>query len=158
MPSLDFVARTVALLTTFMAVTATRNPGPLAAQEPQLHPDIPGAYAAGECHAAPFPVQLPPLDSVLDSVALATALKSAGVGKSVVFGLRLGALTSVPRVRVIEKKVSGQIADRALQEVDAAIRVIPPHRDWGLRLRVEGEPDLAMRLERSQVCAAVPVV
>ena len=151
-----FVARTVALLTAFAAVRATRHPARLAAQETQPHPDVPGTYAAGECHAAPFPAQLPPLDSVVDSASLATALKAAGVDKRLVFGLRLGALTTAPRVHVIEKKVSAQVSDRALQEVDAAVRVVPADRDWALRLRVEVDPDLAMRLERSEVCAAVP--
>jgi hypothetical protein len=122
----------------------------------QPHPDIPGAYAAGECHPAPFPVQLPPLDSVLDSAALAPALKSAGVDKPIVLALRLGTIASAPRVRVVERKVSGQVADRALQKVDAAVRVIPTDRDWAFRLRVDVEPDVALTLERSQVCAAVP--
>src|SRR2546422_9180127 len=81
-----FVARTVALLTAFAAVRATRHSARLAAQETQPHPDVPGTYAAGECHAAPFPAQLPPLDSVVDSASLATALKAAGVDKRLVFG------------------------------------------------------------------------
>src|SRR2546427_1483341 len=95
-----FVARTVALLTAFATVRATRHSARLAAQETQPHPDVPGTYAAGECHAAPFPAQLPPLDSVVDSASLATALKAAGVDKRLVFGLRLGALTDRKSTRL----------------------------------------------------------
>ena len=146
----------MALLATLLGLAATRAPARSGAQEPQPRSDIPGAYAAGECHPAPFPAQLPPLDNVLDSASLAAALKSAGVDKRVVFGLRLGAFETAPRVHIIEKKVSGQIADRALHEVDASMRVVPTDRDWAFRLRVEGGPDLAATLEHSQVCAAVP--
>ena len=151
-----FDVRTVALLTALAAARATKEPARLVAQEGQPHPDIPGTYAAGECHAAPFPAQLPPLDSVVDSASLAAALKAAGVDKRLVFGLRVGDLTTAPRVHVIEKKVSGQVADRALHEVDTAIRVVPTNRDWAFRLRVEVDPELAMTLERSEVCATVP--
>src|SRR2546427_6471091 len=87
-----FDVRTVALLTALAAARATKEPARLVAQEGQPHPDIPGTYAAGERHAAPFPAQLPPLDSVVDSASLAAALKAAGVDKRLVFGLRLGAL------------------------------------------------------------------
>src|SRR2546428_59768 len=151
-----FDVRTVALLTALAAARATKEPARLVAQEGQPHPDIPGTYAAGDRHAAPFPAQLPPLDSVVDSASLAAALKAAGVDKRLVFGLRVGDLTTAPRVHVIEKKVSGQVADRALHEVDTAIRVVPTNRDWAFRLRVEVDPELAMTLERSEVCATVP--
>jgi len=156
MPSLDSAARRLTLLTAFAAATATGKPPDLAAQEQQPQADLPGSYAAGECHAAPFPVQLPALDSVLDSASLATALKSTGADKPVVFGLMLGGLRGAPRVHIIEKKVSGQVADRALQEGDAAIRVAPTDREWVFRLRVEVGPEPTMGLERSEVCAAVP--
>jgi len=137
-------------------VAGTPAPPSPGGADTQPHPDIPGTYAAGECHPAPFPIQLPPLDSIVDAAALAPALKSAGVDKPIVFALRLGTLTSAPRVRVVEKKVSDRIANRALQTVDAAVRAIPIDRDWAFRLRVDVEPDVALTLERSQVCAAVP--
>ena len=156
MPLPRLVRRTVALVAACAAIDATITASPLAAQNTQPHPDIPDIYQPGECHAPPFPAQLPPLDSVVDSTRLATALKSAGVDKALVFGLRLGALATVPRARVIQKMVSGQVADRALREVDAALRVPPTDRDWAFRLRVEVDPDLVMTLERSEVCAAVP--
>src|SRR2546426_8573995 len=105
-----FDVRTVALLTALAAARATKEPARLVAQEGQPHPDIPGTYAAGERHAAPFPAQLPPLDSVVDSASLAAALKAAGVDKRLVFGLRVGDLTTAPRVHVIEKKVSAQVS------------------------------------------------
>jgi len=150
MPLPRLVRRTVALLAACAAIDATITASPLAAQDTQPHTDIPGSYQAGECHAPTFPAQLPPLDGVVDSTRLATALKSAGVDKALVFGLRLGALATVPRARVIQKMVSGQVADRALREVP------PTDRDWAFRLRVEVDPDLVMTLERSEVCAAVP--
>jgi TonB-like protein len=156
MPSLDLAARRLALLTAFAATTAMRHPTQLAAQELQPQPDLPGVYAAGECRAAPFPAQLPALDSVLDSASLATALKATGVDKPLVFGLTLGDLTGAPRVHVLEKKVSDQVASRALQEVDAAIRKALTDREWFLRLRVEVDREPTLRLERSEVCAAVP--
>src|SRR2546427_5281437 len=95
-----FDVRTVALLTALAAARATKEPARLVAQEGQPHPDIPGTYAAGECHAAPFPAQLPPLDSVVDSASLAAALKAAGVDKRLVFGLRVGALTDRKSTRL----------------------------------------------------------
>jgi hypothetical protein len=156
MPLTHFVTRALTLVASFVAVVATSAATRLAGQELQLHPDIPGVYQAGECHPLPVPAELPGLDSVLDSAAVATALKSAGVNKRLVVGLRLGAFAATPRVRLIEKKVSDEVADRALEALDAAIRIVAPDRDWVFRLRVEANHELAMRLERSELCAATP--
>jgi hypothetical protein len=128
----------------------------LAAQELLSHADIPGVYRAGECHEAPFPSQLPALDSVVDSASLAAGLLAIGVNKRVVLQLRPGVSGPVPRVRVVEKKVSEQIADSSARLVEATLRAMPPDSDRIVRLRVEMDHSLTMRLERSRVCAATP--
>ena len=90
-----------------------------------------------------------------DSGALVSALHSAGVEKRLVLGLRLDRSETAARVRVIEKKVADDVADRAVQAVTAALRPVPAGRAWEFRLRVEGESQ-SLRLERSEVCAAAP--
>jgi len=126
----------------------------LAAQESRVQADLPGAYSAGTCARAPFPTELPPLESVFDTTKLAAELRSVGVSKRVVFGVRLGALATTPRVRVIERKVSEAVADSAVTVVDAALHESPSDRQWAFRLRVDGERELQMRSERSEVCGA----
>lgn len=128
----------------------------LAAQDLLSHAEIPGVYRAGECHEAPFPSQLPALDSVVDSATLAAGLQAIGVNKRVVLQLRPSGSGPVPRVRVVEKKVSDQIADSSARLVAATLRATPPDSDRIFRLRVEADHSLTMRLERSRVCAATP--
>ena len=128
----------------------------LAAQEIRTHADIPGVFRAGECHEAPYPVRLPALDAVLDSASLAAGLQAIGVNKRVVFTLRPGASGSAPRVRVVERKVSDQIADSSARLVATAFRAVPADSDWIFRLRVESDHALTLRLERSRVCGATP--
>src|SRR3989449_4892803 len=67
---------------------------------------ISGFYAAGRCQVAPFPDELPALDSVVDSGTLAASLQAIGVEKRLVFAPPLRAFPSEPRVRLIAKKVS----------------------------------------------------
>jgi Gram-negative bacterial TonB protein C-terminal len=95
------------------------------------------------------------VDSVADSAALVSALHSAGVEKRLVLGLRLDRSETAARVRVIEKKVADDVADRAVQAVTTVLRPVPAGRAWEFRLRVEGESQ-SLRLERSEVCAAAP--
>jgi hypothetical protein len=128
----------------------------LAAQDLLPHADIPGVFRAGECHDAPYPQRLPALDSVVDSASLAAGLTAIGVNKRVVLALRPGGSDRAPRVRVVEKKVSDQVADSTARLVEAAFRSTPPDSEWMFRLRVEGDHTLTMRLERSRVCAATP--
>jgi len=127
-----------------------------AAQEPLTHVDIPGVYRAGLCDEALFPPQLPALDSVLDSASLAAGLQAIGVNKRVVFELRAAGSDSAPRVRLLEKKVSGQLADSGARLVEASLRANRRDGDWVFRLRVEGDHALTMRLERTRVCGAAP--
>jgi len=118
--------------------------------------EIPGFYAAGRCQVAPFPDELPALDSVLDSATLAASLQAIGVQKRLVLALRFGAFQSGPRVRVIEQKVPSQVADQALHAVESTLRSVPPDRRWAFRLRIEpGQPNV-VTLERSQVCGGLP--
>jgi len=125
-------------------------------QQTDVRADLPGAYAARECATARFPVELPLLDSVLDSATLAADLKSAAMPRRVVFGLRLGALATEPQVRLLEGKIPGAVADRVVAAVQATLREITSDRAWAFRLVVEGEHGKEMRLERSQVCGAFP--
>jgi hypothetical protein len=117
---------------------------------------IPGSYAAGVCRRASFPAILPALDSVLDSVGVATRLKAMGVVKRMDFGLRLGALRGDPPVHLIGTKGPDSLAPGAVTAVQAGLRPVPPDRPWAFRLQVEGEKQLQMKLERSEVCAAKP--
>lgn len=128
----------------------------LAAQEQLARADIPGVYRAGECHDAPFPAQLPPLDSVVDSATIAAGLQAIGVSKRVVLQLRPSGPGPGPRVRVVEKKVSDEVADSSARLVEAALRLGPPDSTRIVRLRVEVDHALTMRLERARVCAATP--
>jgi hypothetical protein len=125
-------------------------------QQPELGPGIPGLYLARQCGPAPFPIQLPPLDSVLDTAVLVPALQSIGVNKRLLLGVRLGAVEATLRVRVIEKKVSGEVAERAVAEVEATIRPVPADRDWAFRIMVQGGAHPIITLERSRICAAIP--
>lgn len=127
----------------------------LAAQDALLRADIPGVFRAGECHDAPYPVRLPALDSVVDSASLAAGLTGIGVNKRVVLALRPGR-GPAPRVRIVEKRLSDQVADSSARLVEAALRSARPDSDWFFRLRVEVDHALTMRLERSRVCAATP--
>lgn len=128
----------------------------LSAQDALVHTDLPGVYKAGECHDAPFPARLPALDSVVDSASLSAGLVSIGVNKRVVLALQLGGSGAASRVRLLEKRVSDEIADSGARLVAAALRSTRPDSDWIFRLRVEPDHPLAMRLERSRVCAATP--
>jgi hypothetical protein len=128
----------------------------LAAQDLLPRADLPGVYRAGQCHEAPFPVRLPAVDSVVDSASLAARLLAIGVNKRVVLQLRPAASDSFPRVRLLEKRVSDQIADSSVRLVEAALRTTPPGSDWIFRLLIEKDHPLTTRLERSRVCAATP--
>lgn len=144
----------IRFLTGALALAASSSA--LAAQNLLSHADIPGVYRAGQCHDAAFPVRLPALDSVVDSASLAAGLQAIGVSKRVVLQLRPGASDSVPRVRVVEKRVPNQIADSSARLVNAALRTLPPDSEEIFRLRVEMDHALTMRLERSRVCSATP--
>jgi TonB family protein len=128
----------------------------LAAQDRLPSADLPGVYRAGQCHEAPFPVRLPAVDSVVDSASLAATLPAIGVTKRIVLQLRPAASDSVPRVRVLEKRVSDQIADSSARLVEAALRTAAPNSNWIFRLLIEKDHPLTTRLERSRVCAATP--
>lgn len=142
----------IRFLTCALAVAVSTSA--LAAQDPLLHPDIPGVYRAGECHEAPFPVRLPALDSVVDSASLAAALQAIGVNRRVVLALRPSGSGSAARVRLLEKHVSDQLADSIVRKVEGVFRTTPPDSDWIFRLRLEGDHAFTMRVERSRVCAA----
>ncbi len=128
----------------------------LHAQQPERGGPIPGVYAPRRCVTARFPVELPPLNSVLDSARLVAALASAGVDRDLVVGLRLGAAEAEPRVRVIQTQVPEEIADRAVVEIEASIGGIPADREWAFRVRVRTRGGLMVDLERSHVCGAAP--
>ena len=145
---------TIRFTTCLLAIAASSSG--LAAQELLSHADIPGVFRAGECHEAPFPAQLPALDSVVDSASLAGGLQALGVNKRVVFQLRPGGSGPGPHVRVVEKKVPDQIADSSARLVEAMLRPMPPDSSRIFRLHIEMDHALTMRLERSRVCAANP--
>ena len=128
----------------------------LAAQTGIAHADIPGVYRVGECHDAPFPTRLPPLDSIVDSASLVAGLQAIGVTQRVVLQLWPAGSDSGARVRVVEKRVSEQIADSSARLVKATLRTLPPDSEGTFRLRVEMAHALTMRLERSRVCSARP--
>lgn len=142
------------LFTSLLAVGVSTSA--LDAQGSLARADIRGVYPVGVCHDAPFPVRLPALDSVVDSSSLATGLVALGVNKRVVLGLQPGASDTARRVRLVEKRVSDQVADSTARLVESALRATPPDSDWVFRLRVDQDHPLTMRLERARVCAATP--
>jgi hypothetical protein len=117
---------------------------------------LPGVYEAGQCGPAPFPVVLPPLDSVVDTTSLRALLAARGVNKRVVVTLRLGALETTSRVWVVETDAPDSVAAQAVADVDAALQTIPPDRAWAFRLRIDGDGGSVLRLERSNLCGAAP--
>ena len=129
---------------------------PLATQDRDVRADVPGTYVARKCAGAPFPAALPPLASVLDSAKLAADLSAAGVTKRVVFALRLGALATVPRVRILESKVADAVADRAAQAVEAALSEVPPDQPWAFHVVVAADREGSIKLDRSRVCGGIP--
>src|SRR5260221_9796705 len=94
----------------------------LAAQDLLTHADIPGVFRAGECHDAPYPQRLPALDGVVGSASLAAGLTAIGVNKRVVLAVRPGVSDPARRVRIVEKKVTDQMADSTARLVAAAFR------------------------------------
>lgn len=140
----------------FVLILLLIGGSPLSAQTAP-RAEIPGTYPVKRCVAAPFPAELPPLDSVLDATRLIAALRGAGVANELVLSLRLSALQGAgPRVRVVEKKVSNAVAERASRAVEAALRDVPPDRPWAFRLVIDGEQGPAISLTRSEVCGASP--
>ena len=126
------------------------------AQQSSPRAELPGLVPAEQCGPAPFPLELPPLDSVLDTAAVAVALRANELSKPVVLALRLGALETTPRVRVIQTKAPRDIADRAAAAVDAALRPVPADLSWAFRVKIDVDRDLVFSLERSRVCGAIP--
>lgn len=147
-------ACTVRLLVVITASVA--RSADLSAQEPAQQAELPGVHVAEQCGPAPFPPQLPPLDSVLDTASLGIALRSTGINKRVVVALRLGALETGPRVRVIQSKASEDVASRTAAAVNGALRSVPLDRVWAFRLQIDVGKDLSFSLERARLCGAVP--
>src|SRR5688572_21065510 len=97
----------------------------LAAQEPLPETDIPGMYPTKVCSRALFPVELPPLESVLDTAEFAGKLRMAGVTKRIIFSLRFTPDGTAPGITIVEKKVSDETATGAADALTASLKTPP---------------------------------
>jgi hypothetical protein len=107
------------------------------------------------------PQVLPGVDTVVDSVMLATAVRELRSGEPAPAGHVLLTLAFDPegvniRREVIEHGTGPLVADSIQRLVFAARRQAPEaEQEWGVRLRVEVGEQIAMRIGRREFCPPV---
>lgn len=115
------------------------------------------------CRPSPRPQALPAVSALVDSAALAAAAAEVWQGARGTEGYVLLALRYDPegtnvRRDVIEQRVVPRTVADTLQRLVFAHRrrTGPAEREWAVRLRVDLGPQPAVRVGRSEICAARP--
>jgi hypothetical protein len=111
------------------------------------------------CTPARLPEELPSADALVDSAVLvAEAARLGGTARGfVVASLRHDVQGTQVRRRVIERELPPELAD-SLEALLYAVRRVTPAApvEWGVRLRIELNQGVRLRVTRQQECPAVP--
>ena len=107
-----------------------------------------GQRQSGRCGPAAFPVMLPPLDSIIDSSAVASEVEGASGVYLIAF-----VIDGPPIVGVLDPGTDSSAAAIVQRQIANNLKPQPSTRDpWGLRVIVSGGENTALIPARTEFC------
>ena len=115
--------------------------------------------ATPTCRRLDLPRRMPAVADVVDSAALASRLAGATIAGSpeVELGLAFPRPSGFPQVWVIDPSATPDAGSRLAGLVQAALRADGAPAGTTLRIHLRVTPPIEMRIERSMLCAPVPL-
>ncbi|NIM50682.1 MAG: hypothetical protein GTN62_10055 [Gemmatimonadales bacterium] len=113
------------------------------------------ARAESSCQPDSVPEDLPHINQVVDSAALARAIGEVTFSyprANLLFSLAFGIEGELTHVRVLESGYGPDTADVLQRSAQSTVRPQPPENAWGVRLRVATGPNPTLVLERAAYC------